>query len=89
MKDWIGYETQVREHIHEMTTKSLSFYHSYSVNFLREFKDRIDFKQLFQNWYHDAVINPNVIFREWDSIPIEDFLEAQFPHYKEFWKPLI
>ena len=89
MKDWIGFETQMREHIDEMTTERFSHYHSYSVNFLREWKDKIDFRELFQRWYDDAVINPNVIFREWNSIPIEDFLEAQFPHYKEFWNDLI
>lgn len=84
------FETHLREWMLDKDTqKVFSHLRYYSVDFLREWKDKIDFKKLFTSWYNDQVINPNVYFREYNTISFKEFLQMQFPQYEEFWKDLV
>ena len=61
----------------------------YSINFMRELKGLKNIRKIFDRWYWDDVTYPNILFRELNEIPFEDYVKEQFPYYKEFWKDWI
>lgn len=71
-KDFFKDQNEVRQNIHSLTQNQLSSIDGLSIDFLRQFKDRIDFDVIFSAPYNNYIQNQKIT-KEFSKMAFDEF----------------